>query len=189
MSSTEIMIKNMVCPRCIEAVKTILDETDIPYQSVELGKVSLNDPLGTEKELILSEALTYHGFELLKGEKSAMISKIKSLLIEQIHHSEQNLTTNYSDFLANKLNHEYAYLSRLFSSVEGITIEKYITKLKTEKIKEFLIYDELTLSEVAYKMDYSSVAYLSTQFKKETGMTPSEFKKSKSNIRKSLDKV
>ncbi|MBN3518951.1 helix-turn-helix transcriptional regulator [Algoriphagus lutimaris] len=189
MSSTEIMIKNMVCPRCIEALKIILEETGIPYQSVELGKVSINNPLTIDQEVILSKALTNHGFELLKGEKSAIISKIKSLLIEQIHHSEQNLTMNYSDFLANKLNHEYAYLSRLFSSVEGVTIEKYITKLKTEKIKEFLIYDELTLSEIAFKMDYSSVAYLSTQFKKETGMTPSEFKKSKSSVRKSLDKV
>lgn len=189
MSSTEIMIKNMVCPRCIEAVKTILEELSIPYQQVDLGKVTLHDRLNTNQELSLSHTLTAHGFELLKGEKSALISKIKSLLIEQIHHSDQSLGINYSDFLANKLTHDYTYLSRLFSSVEGKTIEKYITRLKTEKIKELLIYNELTLSEIAFKLDYSSVAYLSAQFKKETGMTPSEFKKNKSSIRKSLDKV
>lgn len=189
MSSSVIMIKNMVCPRCIEAVKGILDETAIPYQRVDLGSVSLIQELTSNQESTISQALTHHGFELLKGEKSAIISKIKSLLIEQIHHSEENLTMNYSDFLADKLNHDYSYLSRLFSSVEGITIEKFITKLKTEKIKELLIYNELTLSEIAFKMDYSSVAYLSTQFKKETGMTPSEFKKNKNNSRKSLDLI
>ena len=189
MSSNEIFIKNMVCPRCIKAVKTTLKEMGIPYHSVELGKVFLFQSLDSDLEERFSKALENQGFEFLKGEKSALISKIKSLLIDQIHHSDQNLTTNYSDFLVDKLNHDYAYISRLFSSVVGITIEKYITKLKTEKIKELLIYDELTLSEIAFKLDYSSVAYLSTQFKKETGMTPSAFKKSKSNFRKSLDIV
>lgn len=179
----------MVCPRCIEAVKTTMNELEISFQSVELGKVILQDPLNKKLEELLSSNLENQGFELLRGEKSAIISKIKSLLIDQIHYSNEPLQTNYSTFLGEKLNQEYSYLSRLFSSVEGITIEKFITRQKVEKIKELLIYNELTLSEIAFKMDYSSVAYLSTQFKKETGMTPSEFKKDKKSLRKSLDKL
>ena len=187
--SKEILIKNMVCPRCIEAVKRTMNELNISFQSVELGKVLLQETLTEKQEEQLSSKLDNQGFELLKGEKSVIISQIKSLLIKQIHHSNEPLQTNYSTFLSDKLNQEYSHLSRLFSSVEGITIEKFITKQKIEKIKELLIYNELTLSEIAFQMDYSSVAYLSTQFKKETGMTPSEFKKDKKSLRKSLDKL
>lgn len=179
----------MVCPRCIEAVKKTMNELDISFQSVELGKVILQNSLNKKQEELLSSNLENQGFELLKGEKSAIISKIKSLLIDQIHYSNEPLLTTYSTFLANKLHQEYSHISRLFSSVEGITIEKFITRQKIEKIKELLIYNELTLSEIAFKMDYSSVSYLSTQFKKETGMTPSEFKKDKKVLRKSLDKL
>ncbi|MBB6328073.1 AraC-like DNA-binding protein [Algoriphagus iocasae] len=187
--SKEILIKNMVCPRCIEAVKRTMNKLDISFQSVELGKVILQETLTEKQEELLSSKLDNQGFELLKGEKSAIISQIKSILIDQIHYSNEPLQTNYSTFLAEKLNQEYSHLSRLFSSVEGITIEKFITKQKIEKIKELLIYNELTLSEIAFQMDYSSVAYLSTQFKKETGMTPSEFKKDKKSIRKGLDQL
>ncbi|WP_296703743.1 helix-turn-helix domain-containing protein [Algoriphagus sp.] len=189
MESKEILIKNMVCPRCIQAVENSLNKLGLEYHKVELGKATLAHVLNDSQEKILSTSLSDQGFELLKGEKSALISQIKSLLIEQIHFSDHSLLTNYSTFLSKKLNHDYAYLSRLFSSVEGITIEKFITKQKIEKVKELLIYDELTLSEIAFQMDYSSVAYLSTQFKKETGMTPSEFKKDKGQSRKSLDKI
>jgi AraC-like DNA-binding protein len=189
MDSNEILIKNMVCPRCIEAVKNTMQKVGIEFNKIELGKVSLVNDLNDSQEKQLATLLNHQGFELLKGEKSALISQIKSLLIEQIHYSGQTLKINYSTFLADKLNQDYTQLSRLFSSVESITIEKFITKQKIEKVKELLIYDELSLSEIAFKLDYSSVAYLSTQFKKETGLTPSEFKKDKKALRKSLDKI
>ncbi|MBN3582300.1 helix-turn-helix transcriptional regulator [Algoriphagus aestuarii] len=189
MVSPEVLIKNMVCPRCIEAVKGILIDLGISFQSVALGKVVLQKTLTNSQEEKFANKLEIQGFELLKGEKSTMISKIKSLLIDQIHYSKEPLHTNYSTFLADKLNEEYSHLSRLFSAVEGITIEKFITRQKIEKVKELLIYNELTLSEIAFQMEYSSVAYLSTQFKKETGMTPSEFKKDKKSVRNSLDTI
>ncbi len=179
----------MVCPRCIEAVKGILNQAEIDFHSVELGKVTLSGELKGEKINQLEEKLKLQGFELLQSDKAALISRIKTLIINQIHHSSETLTTNYSTFLSEKLNHEYSYLSRLFSGVEGITIEKFITRQKIERVKELLIYDEFSLSEIAFKLDYSSVAYLSSQFKKETGMTPSDFKKSTDSPRKSLDKV
>ena len=118
-----------------------------------------------------------------------MISQIKTLIIEQIHHADQRLSENFSSFLAEKLDHEYSSLSRLFSQVEGITIEKYITRQKVERVKEYLFYEQLSLSEIAHRMEYSSVAYLSSQFKKETGMTPSEFKNSGKPNRRSLDEI
>lgn len=185
----DILIKNMVCPRCIEAVKTSLNEEGISFESIELGKVSLSSPLKTDQKIALSKSLESKGFELLESKNSALISQIKSLIIEQIHHSDENLSENFSTFLAEKLQHEYTSLSRLFSQVEGITIEKFITRQKIERVKEFLFYDQLSLSEIAFKLNYSSVAYLSSQFKKETGMTPSEFKQNHFNQRKSLDEV
>lgn len=185
----EILIKNMVCPRCIEAVKNSLEDSGIPFEGIELGKVVLKSPLEPEQKSSLSQSLKSKGFELLESKNSALISQIKSLVIEQIHHTDQDLGENFSTFLAEKLSQEYTSLSRLFSQVEGITIEKFITRQKIERVKEFLFYDQLTLSEIAYKLNYSSVAYLSSQFKKETGMTPSEFKRNHSGERKSLDEV
>ena len=186
---TEIQIKNMVCPRCIEAVKKSFEETKIPYLDIELGTVKIAPPLSDSQKSDLSFSLLSKGFELLESKTSALISQIKSLIIDQIHYSNQSLNENFSSFLVEKLNHEYTSLSRLFSQVEGITIEKYITRQKIERVKEFLFYDQLTLSEIAFKLGYSSVAYLSSQFKKETGMTPSEFKKNHLGERKSLDQV
>jgi AraC-like DNA-binding protein len=185
----EILIKNMVCPRCIEAVKQSLDLLDIPYESIVLGKVQLKSPLSIDRNTRLSASLDAKGFEILESKNSALISQIKSLLIEQIHHADQSLGENFSTFLAEKLDHEYTSLSRLFSQVEGITIERYITRQKIERVKELLFYDQLNLSEIAFKLGYSSVAYLSAQFKKETGMTPSEFKRNHSGKRTSLDQV
>jgi AraC family transcriptional regulator len=185
----EILIKNMVCPRCIKAVRHSLDELKIPFESIQLGKVKLDNPLTQEQKVNFSHALEINGFELLESKNAAIISQIKSLIIEQVHHTEQSLGENFSTFLSEKLNHEYTALSRLFSQVEGITIEKYITLQKIERVKEFLFYDQLSLSEIAFKMNYGSVSYLSAQFKKETGMTPSEFKKSRNPERKSIDRV
>lgn len=173
----QIHIKSMVCPRCIMSVQTILEDLNIPFSSVELGKVSLNGELSPTEKRDLELELKKVGFELLETESAVLIAQIKNLIIQQIHYNKDGLKTNYSDYLADKMAHSYSHLSRLFSSNEGITIEKYITKQKIEKIKKLLFNNEKTLAEIAFEMNYSSSAYLSTQFKKETGMTPSEFKK------------
>jgi AraC-like DNA-binding protein len=183
----EILIKNMVCPRCIEAVRQSLTELEIPFETIQLGRITTASPLSPNQREKLSSALTIKGFELLETKNAALVSQIKVLIIEQIHHSDQSMSENFSTFISEKLNHEYTALSRLFSNVEGMTIEKFITLQKIERVKELLIYDQLSLSEIAFKMNYSSVAYLSSQFKKETGMTPSAFKKSRNPARKSLD--
>lgn len=166
----------MVCPRCIMAVKAVLNELDIAFQDIELGSVHLSVAISAEQRKLLSFKLEQIGFELLEPGKSGLIARIKAAIIEQIHYNDSSLNENFSTFLSEKLHHEYSYLSRLFSSVEGVTIEKFIARQKIEKVKELLFYDELSLSEIAFEMNYSSVAYLSTQFKKETGMTPTEFK-------------
>ncbi|SEG18120.1 helix-turn-helix domain-containing protein [Algoriphagus boritolerans] len=185
----EILIKNMVCPRCIQAVKESLQALEIPFESIELGKVTLVNSLLKDQKSELAKSLSEKGFELLESKNAALISQIKSLIINQIHHSDQVMGENFSTFLSENLHQEYTSLSRLFSQVEGLTIEKYITRQKIERVKELLFYDQLSLSQIAFELNYSSVAYLSAQFKKETGMTPSEFKKSRKIDRKSLDQL
>lgn len=185
--SSIVFIRNMVCPRCISAVKQVFAETNLPPKSVELGEVILErEPTDEEKDQI-STSLQKQGFELLEPGKAALVSLVKATIIKQIHYNQTHLKVNFSTLLSEKLNHEYSYLSRLFSTVEGITIEKFTTAQKIERVKELLFYDEKTLSEIAYQLDYSSVAHLSAQFKKETGMTPSTFKKQKKPDRKGLD--
>lgn len=169
----------MVCPRCIMAVEDVFRKLDLPLQSVKLGEVQLGRTLSAEERKALKQDLGKLGFELLEGRKSALISQIKSLIIEQLFYSEKASEVNFSTYLSEKLHHEYSYLSRLFSATEGTTIEKFITTQKIDKVKELLVYDELTISEIAQRLDYSSVAYLSSQFKRETGMTPTAFKKLK----------
>ncbi len=190
MSSPEILhIKNMVCPRCVMAVEAALKALDIPFRQVELGQVHLQQTISVSQRQAFGAKLQALGFELLEPGKSAIISKIKTLIIEQVHHSKEPLTVNLSTYLANKFAYEYSYLSRLFSAVEGITIEKYLTRQKIEKVKELLFYDELSLSEIACELNYSSVAYLSSQFKKETGMTPSQFKRAHTPNLRPLDSL
>ena len=177
MPKTEsIHIKNMVCLRCIDTVKALLDKLEIAYRYVHLGEVELVSKLDPVKASMLNQELREKGFELLEDRKSRLIGQIKNLIIQQIHHSGEPLKINFSAYLSDKLSQEYTYLSRLFSSVEGLTIEKFILKQKTERVKELITYDELSLSEIAHELGYSSVAYLSNQFKKETGMTPTAFK-------------
>lgn len=189
MSSAEIQIKNMVCPRCIEAVKKSLEENHIEFDQIELGRVTLPQPILESKKETLAKSLLEKGFELLETRNAVLIAQIKAVIIQHIHHQEDGLGENFSSILSDQLQHEYTSLSRIFSQVEGITIEKYITRQKIERIKEFIFYDQWSLSEIANYLGYSSVAYLSAQFKKETGMTPSEFKKSRIGKRKSLDQV
>ena len=188
MAST-YFIKNMVCPRCIETVSGIFEELNISVKSIQLGEVMSAEKLDNAQKVQLSEKLEKRGFELLQDQKSKLISQIKSLLIDQIQHKESALKTNYSTYLTDNLHHEYSYLSKLFSTVEGITIEKFILKQKIERVKELIFYDELTLSQIAHQMDYSSIAHLSSQFKKETGMTPTAFKKLHRPHRSSLDAI
>lgn len=181
-------IKNMVCPRCIVAVKDLLKKLEIQYLDVQLGQVFLGEEINAQQLRSLGGGLEALGFELLEPGKAALISQIKTVIINQIHHEREPLSIKFSSLIAEKLHHEYAHLSRLFSSVEGITIEKFIVLQRIEKVKEYLIYDQMTLSEIANEMDYSSVAHLSSQFKKETGMTPTQFRAQTSHQRKSIDK-
>jgi AraC-like DNA-binding protein len=184
-----IHIKNMVCPRCISAVSNILEQLDIPYTSIKLGEVILLSSLDTKTKSDLSKGLQNSGFSLIDNRKSQLIEKMKNLVVNRIHHSTEERDAKWADVISNELNLDYKYLSSLFSSVESITFEQYIINQKIERVKELIVYDELTLSEIAYKLNYSSVAYLSNQFKKVTGMTPTEFKKAIVKNRKSLDEI
>lgn len=189
MNHFTIHIKNMVCPRCITTVYQICNELGIDVKKIELGEVVTTSMVTDHQKKILGERLRSNGFELLQDQKSRLVNQIKTLIINQIHHSNEPLKVNFSNLLAEKLLHEYTSMSRLFSQVEGITIERFILKQKIERVKELIFYEELTLSEIAFKMNYSSVAHLSAQFKKETGMTPSEFKRLKKPGHQSLDEL
>jgi AraC-like DNA-binding protein len=185
----KIYIKNMVCNRCIMVVKNELDKLSIPSIYIALGEVVLTNDLTENEKLNLNIHLKTFGFELIDDKKSRVIEQIKSYIIEIIQQNNGELKSNLSDYLSNKLNHDYTYLSNLFSEVEGTTIEKYYIAQKIEKVKELLVYDELSLSEIAFQMNYSSIGYLSNQFKKVTGLTPTHFKNIKENKRKPLDEV
>lgn len=179
----------MVCPRCITAVSNILKELDIPYSSIKLGEVELVSSLSLKKKIALSINLQDAGFSLINDRKSQLIEQMKSLVVEKIHYSNEELNIKWPDFISDKLNLDYKYLSSLFSSVESITFEQYIINQKIERVKELIVYDELTFSQIAFNLDYSSVAYLSNQFKKVTGMTPTQFKNTVSKNRKFLDEI
>lgn len=146
-------IKNMVCPRCIKVVKDEFEKLKIPVDSIELGKVTTPFELNTEEIQDVQKVLEENGFELIDDKKSKLIDSIKTLIIQKIHHSKNTIESiNTSDFIATELGYDYSYLSNLFSSVEGITIEKYIINQKIEKVKELLVYDELTLNEISYQL-------------------------------------
>jgi len=179
-------IKNMVCPRCITAVDNVLKEMNISSEKIELGQVFLKEEVSESIRKELDKKLHNLGFELLSSTTSQLISEIKTAIIQQIHHSSEPLTVNFSDFLSERLNYDYSYLSRLFSGVEGITINRFIVIQKIEKVKELLFYDEMTATEIAHQLNYNSVSYLSNVFKKETGMTLSQFKELKDPKRKGI---
>src|SRR5574344_994093 len=185
----KIYIKNMVCNRCISAVKSELEKLQIEYVSLILGEVELTSTLSNEKKEKLRDALSAAGFALIDDKRSRLIEQVKSIIIELVHYKSDKLKVNLSDYLANKLHLDYHYISDLFSEVTGYTIEKYFIAQKVERIKELLVYDELTLSEIAEQMNYSSVAHLSAQFKKVTGLTPTYYKKVGADKRKPLDEV
>lgn len=179
----------MVCPRCISAVSNILKELKVPYNSIKLGEVELVSSLSIETKDVFSKALQDSGFSLINDRKSQLIEQMKTLVVNRIHHSSGELGVKWADFISENLHLDYKYLSSLFSSVESITYEQYIINQKIERVKELIVYDELTLSEIAFKLHYSSVAYLSNQFKKATGMTPTQFKKVINKKRNFLDEL
>jgi AraC-like DNA-binding protein len=170
-------------------VQNELDKLGIKATNIKLGEVTLKKELTSKERNALDEALVSLGFQVIDDKKSRIIEKIKNVIIDLVHHQDNNTKNNLSEVLSSELHHDYNYLSSLFSEVEGTTIEKYFIAQKIEKVKELLVYDELSLSEIAFQLNYSSVAYLSNQFKKVTGLTPSHFKQIKADKRKPLDEV
>jgi AraC-like DNA-binding protein len=185
----KIYLKNMVCNRCILVVKNEMKKLGHQPVNISLGEVELDTDLTSAEKQKLDKHLQTFGFEIIDDRRSRIIGQIKSSIIELVHQQNSELKTNLSTYLSDKLHHDYTYLSSLFSEVEGTTIEKYFIAQKIEKVKELLVYDELSLSEIAYQMNYSSAAYLSNQFKKVTGLTPGHFKNIKAEKRKPLDEV
>lgn len=189
MLEEKLYIKNMVCNRCIMVVKSELEKLGISPASIILGEVTLSGGLNPEQKDALSKKLEDLGFALIDDRRARLIEQIKNAIIELVHYNNNDLKVNLSDYISEKLHHDYNYISNLFSEIEGTTIEKYFIAQKIERVKELLVYDELTLNEIAFKLNYSSVAHLSSQFKKVTGLTPSHFKQIKTNKRKPLDEV
>ncbi len=179
----------MVCSRCKMVVKDELIKFGLNPKSVELGEVETEEEVTDSEKNKLNIILQSFGFELIDDKKSRLIEKIKNSIVDLVHYSEERPATNFSDYISKKLRHDYHYLSNLFSEVEGTTIEKYFIAQKIEKTKELLKYNELSLSEIAERLGYSSVAYLSNQFKKQTGLTPTFYKSLRKNSRKSIDNL
>jgi AraC-like DNA-binding protein len=179
----------MVSNRCKMAVKEELKKLKLHYMVVDLGEVEIMENISMEQRQQLKLALLDSGLELMDDKKSMLIEKIKNVIIEMVHHSTENIKINFSDYLSQKLSHDYTYLSNLFSEVQGTTIEQFIISHKTERIKELIIYGELNITEIAWKMNYSSVAHLSSQFKKVTGLSPSHFKQLKDKRRNPIEEI
>jgi len=188
MTNKTIRIKNMVCSRCVKVVREELEKLGLQVNHVTLGEANVNGDIDKQR---INEVLLNNGFELLDDRQAKIIEKIKIAIIEIVYQKEkvELLKISSSKYLSNKLGISYHYLSSLFSSSEGITIEKHIINMKVEKVKELLVYDELTLSEISYRLGYSSVQHLSNQFKKTTGFSPSQFKHLKEIKRIPLDKI
>ena len=177
----------MVSLRCKMVVESELKKLNLRHTELELGEAAIQDDISAEQRSELKAALLRSGLELMDDKKAMLIEKIKNVIVEMVHYADEFPTTNFSDFLSGKLNYNYTYLANLFSETKGMTIEHFIIIHKIEKVKELIIYDELNLTDIAYKMHYSSVAHLSNQFKKITGLTPSFFKTLKRKRRTSLE--
>lgn len=175
----KLYIKYMVSLRCKIMVQEELKKLNLPYITLDLGMVEISEDITAEKRLLLKENLLLSGLELLDDKKSILIEKIKNVITEMIHYSEEVPKVNYSEFISTKLELDYTYLSNIFSEVNGITIQQFIIINKIERVKELLLYNEINLTEIAHKLHYSSVAHLSNQFKKITGLSPSFYKQLK----------
>ena len=179
----------MVSIRCKMIVKEELTKLGLHYIIVELGEVDIMENISLEQREEVKAALFHSGLELMDDKRSVLIERIKNTIVEMVHHTDEIIKTNFSDFLSKKLNHDYTYLANLFSEVQGTTIEKFIISHKIERIKELIIYGELNITEIAWKMNYSSVAHLSNQFKKVTGLSPSHFKQLKNKRRSPIEEI
>jgi AraC family transcriptional regulator len=189
MKTEHLFIKNMVCPRCIFTVEGILNKLDVAYNAVVLGEIELAEPISQEKSKAINTELRLVGFELIDNRMAVLIENIKKAVIHYIAEQNDAKKVNLSTYLSTRLNYEYTYLSHLFSVIEGVTIEQYYILQRIEKAKELLVYDQFTMSEIAYQIGFSSVHHLSAQFKKITGLTPSHFKKIGLSKRKSIDSL
>jgi AraC-like DNA-binding protein len=179
----------MVSIRCKMVVKSELDKLGLHYKNVELGEANIEENIDDDQRAQLKAALLHSGLELMDDKKAILVEKIKGVIIEMVHYEDELPKTNFSDYLSEKLNYNYTYLANLFSETKGITIEHFMILHKIERVKELILYDELNLSEIAWKLHYSSVAHLSNQFKKVTGLTPSYFKSLREKRRSALDNV
>ena len=179
----------MVSLRCKMMVKEELKKMGLHFIVVDLGEIEIMEDLDDDQLKELKLALLKSGLELMDDKKAVLIEKIKSLIIEMVHYTEEMPTINYSDYISQKLKYDYTYLSNIFSEVKGITIQQFIIIHKIEKVKELLLYEELNLTEISFKLEYSSVAHLSSQFKKITGLTPSQFKQLKEKKRDQLEEI
>ncbi|HKI90152.1 MAG TPA: helix-turn-helix transcriptional regulator [Draconibacterium sp.] len=185
----KLYIQNMVCIRCQMVVKAELEKLGLQYVYVKIGEADIIGDVQPVQLERLKIDLKKAGLILMDNKKSVLVEKIKSVIIELVHYSEDQIKVNLSDFLSEKLNYDYTYLANLFSEVKGITIEKFYLTHKIERVKELIVYDELNLSEIAWRMHYSSVAHLSNQFKKYTGLTPTHFKMLKNKRRETLENL
>ena len=179
----------MVSERCKMAVKEELKKLGLHFIVVDLGEVEIMENISEEQREQVKIALHNSGLELMDDKRAVLIEKIKNVIIEMVHHTDEVIKTNFSNFLSEKLNHDYTYLSNLFSEVQGTTIEQFVISHKIERIKELIIYGELNITEIAWKMNYSSVAHLSNQFKKVTGLSPSHFKQLKDKRRSPIEEI
>jgi AraC-like DNA-binding protein len=179
----------MVSIRCKMVVKSELKKLGLHYANLELGTVEVLEDITTQQREELKTGLLKSGLELMEDKRAILIEKIQNVIVEMVHYEDELPKVNFSDYLSEKLNHDYTYMANLFSETKGITIEHFIILHKIERVKELILYDELTLSEIAWRLHYSSVAHLSNQFKKITGLTPSYFKTLKNKKRSTLEEV
>jgi AraC-like DNA-binding protein len=185
----KLHIKNMVSIRCKMIVKQELQKLGLHFIMVELGEVEIMENIFGEQREQVRIALLQSGLELMDDRRSVLIEKIKNTVVEMVHHNNELTKINFSDYLSGKLNHDYTYLANLFSEIQGTTIEQFIIAHKIERIKELIIYDELTITEIAWKMNYNSLAHLSNQFKKVTGLSPSHFKQLRVKRRSPIEDI
>jgi len=185
----KLFIKYMVSTRCKMVVKEELKKIGLHFIIVDLGEIEIMENISNEKRELLRKGLSQSGLELMDDKKAILIEKIKNVIIEMVHYSDEIPKVNYSDYISEKLHHDYTYLSNIFSEVKGMTIQQFIITHKIERAKELLLYDEYNLTEISYKLNYSSVAHLSNQFKKITGLTPTHFKQLKEKRRNPIEEI
>ena len=185
----KLYIKYMVSIRCKMMVKEALKKMGLHFIVVDLGEVEIMENLSVEQRLELKSTLLKGGLELMDDKKAMLIERIKNVIVEMVHYADEFIKVNFSDYLSEKLNYDYTYMANLFSEVQGTTIEQFIISHKVERIKELIIYGEWNITEIAHRMNYSSVAHLSSQFKKVTGLSPSHFKQLKDKRRSPLEQI